>query len=787
MATSFDANIQIGSQIGHTIPLNSKLTGYLPDVKTTLTLDGVEIPYTGEYTLNSYPLLSVSSSATTENVIAPDFIMNPYSTSTFQTLYLSNKGNAVLTITEVLTTVYPGVIEPIMNVNNNNLPITIQPGDQVLVSGAYIAYYAGEYINWFIFKSNSVNGSVKYRTHQLVLDTQNFRPTPTGFTTSTTLYGKPEIQKYTIIPIFNTIESPDTIIDVSGTISGSPAWTILSTGTNSITAKFDPDIIDNANGTYTADLTISANGATHIVTNTATVFIDHAINKNLSSWLSPVSHDNSIVGVSYDLEDDHRVMTIGVGTSSGVLVVTTTTFVPSQLYAGSFNGSTQYLSIPSTPPIHILAFTIEAWVYPDAAVGIGTIASWGGAGGAFRLFLSTDTPDIQVWNGSSLLIQQSITNPINQWTHVAVQRDDSNLVTIYINGSIVNQTTLTTDWNYVGDLIIGADLAGGSYFSGYISNFRYVRGIALYQTQASFDPPTNNLTSTQMPDINGYPSNTISGNETIVLTLQNSTVIDNSSYIRSITNNGSVATSLQTVFSSHAGPVNPNISVEDLGLGHQYSDYGNWSKVYRIPFTGDAATYYSKDYVIKTTTTSDYSSYFGEFGSIGSMFVVTDDGYGTIKVELNNLTVFNTSTITTSTYNTINNLTRAFHYYSGIDIGGRYNQILVTVDVNGSTPPNGSGWVLPENSDTMQIQPGWIMQDATGARYTVNSSGHNVLFNGWGIGFASALTIAWPLTFYASPLPLLKDPTTTYLFIGFNYNTRDKTATTATSIVKIPS
>jgi len=73
--------------------------------------------------------------------------------------------------------------------------------------------------------------------------------------------------------------------------------------------------------------------------------------------------------------------------------------------------------------------------------------------------------------------------------------------------------------------------------------------------------------------------------------------------------------------------------------------------------------------------------------------------------------------------------------------------VLVNADVNGSTPPNGSGWVLPETAATMQIQPGWVMQDATGARYTVIYSGHNTLFNGWGVGFANAITIAWPLTF----------------------------------------
>jgi hypothetical protein len=78
--------------------------------------------------------------------------------------------------------------------------------------------------------------------------------------------------------------------------------------------------------------------------------------------------------------------------------------------------------------------------------------------------------------------------------------------------------------------------------------------------------------------------------------------------------------------------------------------------------------------------------------------------------------------------------------------------VLVSADVTGNAPPTGSGWVLPETTATMQIQPGWIMQDATGARYTVIYSGHNTLFNGWGVGFVSSLNIAWPLTFIGPAL-----------------------------------
>ena len=73
--------------------------------------------------------------------------------------------------------------------------------------------------------------------------------------------------------------------------------------------------------------------------------------------------------------------------------------------------------------------------------------------------------------------------------------------------------------------------------------------------------------------------------------------------------------------------------------------------------------------------------------------------------------------------------------------------VVATEMVNGGQTPTGSGWVLHETEETIQIQPGWIMRDANGYEYTVIYSGHNTLFNGWGVGFASSITITWPMTF----------------------------------------
>jgi len=487
MATSFDVNLNIGSQIGYTLPGNPKLLGYAPDIQTTATLNGELIPYSGVNSLQKSPLLVISASPTADNIPLDDFIMSTYQTSTYQTLYLKNKGNAVLTITDVIMT-YSDGIEAVFRAGATTLPITIQPGSQTNVSGAYYAFDSGIYDNFFVFQSNSISGYEKVRTHQIVLDTQNFRTIPLNFSTSTNKIGQVVTQTYKLIPIFNNIEYPDSVITVDGSISGNGAWYIVTTGTNSITIAFDSNQVNNINGVYSADLTILANGATHKAINTATVVIDHDKNKNLSNWMSPASHYNSIIGVSYDLEDDVRILTVGVG--------------------------------------------------------------MGGDG-----------------------------------------------VPIY------------------GD--------GGSLYAN-----------------------VNNL---------------------------------------------------------------------GLGSGDARQPYTFWSKVYRIPFTGAAQIYNSSDYVIKTTTASDYSSYFGENHAPGSMFIVEDDGYGSLKIELNHLKEFYDEYIDDTVKTTLINLTRAFYYYSNVDRLGRYEPL--------------------------------------------------------------------PVEYSA---PIVTNTATTNLFIGFNYNTRDKLAYVNSSIVELP-
>ena len=160
----------------------------------------------------------------------------------------------------------------------------------------------------------------------------------------------------------------------------------------------------------------------------------------------------------------------------------------------------------------------------------------------------------------------------------------------------------------------------------------------------------------------------------------------------------------------NGGSVYANTDNLGLGVNTVVNPYPFWANVYRIPFTGAAQTYTSNDYIVKTTEGVDYSGYFGEHGESGTMFIVEDDGYGSLTIELNHLRELSDDPEVNAT---LQNLTRAFHYYSDVDIEGRYEPL----------PPE-----------------------------------------------------------YASTI----DDVTTYLFVGFNYNTRDKLAFVNTSIVPLP-
>jgi hypothetical protein len=197
-------------------------------------------------------------------------------------------------------------------------------------------------------------------------------------------------------------------------------------------------------------------------------------------------------------------------------------------YGGSFNGSSQYLNFTGNSSLQLStgSFTIEAWVYgPTQAAYAGiTGSSTVTSGWTFRL---NNTGNLVLTNGSTTYTSTS-TVVINTWTHIAVTRSGTSLY-FFINGNSAGTATSSDSIDLTSgtfQIAKGFSVDGASgYFSGSISNLRIVKGTAVYTS--SFTPPTSPLTA-------------ISG--TSLLTLQNATIVDNSTNGFTITNNGTTVT-----------------------------------------------------------------------------------------------------------------------------------------------------------------------------------------------------------------------------------------------------
>ena len=169
-----------------------------------------------------------------------------------------------------------------------------------------------------------------------------------------------------------------------------------------------------------------------------------------------------------------------------------------------FDGTGDYLSITDNPPLEAGAatVTIECWIYPTAAVTGGIIAKRTDTSAAYgSIQLTRNSAGTLVllvsYTGSSWAVNSSAVGntPINQWSHVAVTKNSSSVWQIWINGTAVYTSSAqvgsvvdnTTAWT-IG--CMATDLT--SPFTGYISDFRYVIGSAVYTS--TFTPPTSALT-----------------------------------------------------------------------------------------------------------------------------------------------------------------------------------------------------------------------------------------------------------------------------------------------------
>ena len=250
--------------------------------------------------------------------------------------------------------------------------------------------------------------------------------------------------------------------------------------------------------------------------------------------------------------------------------------------SASFNGSSQYL----TTPVNATAFnyaaggmTWEAWVNPAGDYTTGDIIFTKRPSGPTTpsqieyqgtLAVTTGYVSFQTSTTGGVVTNYSpnITLLPNTWTHLAFVIDTTPNVNIYINGVSVFSAALTPEPTVNSEPLVVGGLRGfDGYFGGYISNFRMVKGVAVYTS--NFTPPIRQLPATQQANVYGLPSAAVTGTQTSLLlnTPNNSqNTLDTSTNNFAITNTGAVPPSGISPFVPDLGSVSFNGTNQSLSI-----------------------------------------------------------------------------------------------------------------------------------------------------------------------------------------------------------------------------
>ena len=349
-------------------------------------------------------------------------------------------------------------------------------------------------------------------------------------------------------------------------------------------------------------------------------------------------------------------------------------------------------------------FTIEWWSNQTATNGVQGIwrNSTGDALNAIG-YWTIQQPGgritITIGNGTtSDVIRSNSAIPINTWHHYAFVRNGT-LFKLYVDG-VAQTETLTSSINLPAQLaFMQIGNAGGNFF-GYVTNFRIVKGTAVYIT--NFTPPTQPLSA-----ISGTSMLLLAGNSSNFLT-------DQGPFAHTITNSGSAFNSASP-FSSvkdATGTYTMTSSNANTSIAWNSANGGSWIKssnvgtdvIYGGPdyVTGQSYTVFMA-YKLSTTsagrllnTQSEASkdwlmgAYNGNPSTFYPNFTVNLPSSGADTVWHLDWATWNTSTSTGTLYTSTSTAPTNFAYQVTNAGGGGFNQLRMFSRSSGSEVQSGN-------------------------------------------------------------------------------------------------
>lgn len=155
--------------------------------------------------------------------------------------------------------------------------------------------------------------------------------------------------------------------------------------------------------------------------------------------------------------------------------------------SGAFDGNGDYLTVPAAAFTFAGDFTIECWVYLNAASGYVPIME-GRAYATYSNFICGLYPNNIDFVTNVGRLTATDTLAINTWHHIAVTRA-SGVIRLFTNG-VVNAETFSyaTDITPAAANVRIGNNVDGNFLNGYLDDIRITKGVARYTD--NFTPPT---------------------------------------------------------------------------------------------------------------------------------------------------------------------------------------------------------------------------------------------------------------------------------------------------------
>ena len=160
-----------------------------------------------------------------------------------------------------------------------------------------------------------------------------------------------------------------------------------------------------------------------------------------------------------------------------------------------FDGTGDYLDL-TLPGFDNSNFTFELWFWADTFNTWNTIFEYGNhTSSSDGIIVSLKGSGVFARNGSTDISNATINTPYQipqgSWNHLALTREGTT-ARLHINGNFIGSATWSKTFTETNLRIASARYLSGESYTGYISNFRVLKGTALYN-ESNFTPPIHAL------------------------------------------------------------------------------------------------------------------------------------------------------------------------------------------------------------------------------------------------------------------------------------------------------